>query len=375
MIHISKLSLINTILLSNIFIIIFILFTNKIFLFKISIKTFIIFGILIILRIFLPVEFLFTKEIESFNIYPYIINLLKHKFYITQYLYFNVKQLILFLWIIIAITIIINKLFLYIRIRNTLSDLPETENIYYINILNNIKKQKKIKFNIKLLVNKSIPTVMEYGFFNKVILIPENIYSTKELNYILLHEISHFLNRTNFIKLFIDILCSIFWWNPIMSIFKKKYYSLLEIHCDYIATKDLSIHDKKEYLFCLLKHIKQNFTLINGNNSNIISYFFNYKSKNILKNRVYLVMDFKKNKILEYIIIIFSILLFISSYFIILQPAYKPAVDITLQNINNYDYSINYENNKYILYIDKEPIITFNSKEEIYKLGLTLKGE
>ena len=86
-------------------------------------------------------------------------------------------------------------------------------------------------------------------------------------------------------------------------------------------------------------------------------------------------MDFKKNKILEYIIIIFSILLFISSYFIILQPAYKPAVDITLQNINNYDYSINYENNKYILYIDKEPIITFNSKEEIYKLGLTLKGE
>ena len=88
MIHISKLSLINTILLSNIFIIIFILFTNKIFLFKISIKTFIIFGILIILRIFLPVEFLFTKEIESFNIYPYIINLLKHKFYIIQYLYF-----------------------------------------------------------------------------------------------------------------------------------------------------------------------------------------------------------------------------------------------------------------------------------------------
>ncbi|OUQ54006.1 hypothetical protein B5E58_13150, partial [Tyzzerella sp. An114] len=64
-----------------------------------------------------------------------------------------------------------------------------------------------------------------------------------------------------------------------------------------------------------------------------------------------------------------------SSYFIILQPAYKPAVDITLQNINNYDYFINYENNKYILYIDKEPIITFNSKEEIYKLGLTLKRE
>lgn len=160
-----------------------------------------------------------------------------------------------------------------------------------------------------------------------------------------------------------------------MSIFKKKCYSLLEIHCDYIVTKDLSIWDKKEYLLCLLKHIKQNFTLINSSNSNIISYFFNYKSKNTLKNRFYLVMNFKKNKILEYIIITVSILLFISSYFVILQPAYKPDVDINLQNINNYDYFINYENNKYILYIDKEPIITFNSKEEIYKLGLTLKGE
>lgn len=73
---------------------------------------------------------------------------------------------------------------------------------------------------------------MVYGFFTPKIYMPKIHFSDEELYYILSHEYYHFLNRDIWIKLFIYIICSIFWFNPFIHILKTNLIHMLEIRCD-----------------------------------------------------------------------------------------------------------------------------------------------
>ena len=62
--------------------------------------------------------------------------------------------------------------------------------------------------------------------------------------------------------------------------------------------------------------------------------------------------------------------LFFLSYGVVLQPAYRPPED-DLNCIYDDDYYIEYENGKYMLYIEDELLVSFRSVEEIEQLGLS----
>ena len=57
-------------------------------------------------------------------------------------------------------------------------------------------------------------------------------YSDQELYCALLHELFHFYHRDAWIKLLVQLLCSLLWWNPLMYLFQRDVTQTLELHCD-----------------------------------------------------------------------------------------------------------------------------------------------
>lgn len=81
-----------------------------------------------------------------------------------------------------------------INLRNTIKTQTPFYNADIINILEFCKEQMKINKNVSLIKMQGIKTPALFGYFNPIILFPENILSILSLNklkYVFLHELSH----------------------------------------------------------------------------------------------------------------------------------------------------------------------------------------
>lgn len=57
-----------------------------------------------------------------------------------------------------------------------------------------------------MIVDKNIRTILEFGYFRQIIFLPKAAYTEGELRYIFLHELEHFANKTNWMKLIVMVL-------------------------------------------------------------------------------------------------------------------------------------------------------------------------
>ena len=90
---------------------------------------------------------------------------------------------------------------------------------------------------------------MTYGYFRPTILLPmSQLYTRDELRCVLLHELTHRYHRDSWIKLLVQILCCLFWWNPLMYLFRQDVNQTLELHCDASVCARLTPSEQCDYL-------------------------------------------------------------------------------------------------------------------------------
>lgn len=90
---------------------------------------------------------------------------------------------------------------------------------------------------------------MTYGYFRPTILLPmSQLYTREELRCVLLHELTHRYHRDSWIKLLVQILCCLFWWNPLMYLFRQDVNQTLELHCDASVCARLTPEEQCDYL-------------------------------------------------------------------------------------------------------------------------------
>lgn len=70
------------------------------------------------------------------------------------------------------------------------------------------------------------------GIRNFYLALPETRYEQEEFRYIVLHEMMHVKNKDTIWKMLIDLLCSVFWWNPALSYVKRELFQIVEIRND-----------------------------------------------------------------------------------------------------------------------------------------------
>lgn len=178
------------------------------------------------------------------------------------------------------------------------------------------------KNRFQLLKLPGIPSPCLYGIRRPRILIPANMkINDQDLYYVLRHEVSHHYHHDLVIKRIVSILCMLYWWNPVCSVFQKQVDKLLEIRID----DSLVQNDPKvslEYLSALV-HIVENMDgSIKGSNNFIVS--LSQKNSSALAQRFEMVCNKKPraNILLSVGLLALIIVMYIGSYLITFENRY-----------------------------------------------------
>ena len=365
MIFVTRYSFITAILLSNLFFLFFIgLSRSNRVLLRIPLRVFAVLGAALLVKLLFPIEVESTVEISSFKIYPAIIDFLEKKLFTIGSFTVQVRWLLLAVWMTGTVCIAWSRIRFYRQLVCRFGHLPSNCGESYLKILEEVKQENGYRFETTVIVDKNIRTILEYGYFRQIIFMPKAAYSEGELRYIFLHELEHFANKTNWMKLIIMILECIFWWNPLVYLFRDACTHLLEVYCDSCVSRKLNKQEKVDYLGCLLQEMKREHAVCRRDPFG--SQFFRQAH---LKQRFAVMMQYERDRKIEKCIYFMIFALLFLSYSIVLQPEYEPP-EVDLSIIYDADYVIVPEDGGYMYYLDDEPFIFFRSIEEIEMMGL-----
>lgn len=360
-------SFINTIIVTSIFILLLVFITGRIkFLPKINIA-FTYMSVLIIgIRLLLPFEFCFTKGISS----PVIMHGIKEAVNIPVIPIFadnsiNVLHILCLIWILGAV-ICLSKYFAgyYFLYKKANLMLP-CEDDRINKILTHIKDKHGFNFNTKIVIFQVFNVPSEFGLFKETIFLNDKEYSDRELYYILLHELEHFHNKSNWINMFLSVICCVYWWNPIVKLFKNHINELIETYVDNFVTKELVYNEKVDYLNCIFNIYKTDDKIYNDFMTEAI---IGTGKNNKLLNRFKVVIDNKKINIPICILLLFvmSFYVFCSGRYVIQSSGEPPKEDLAniMDGNANNSYIVK-ENGYYVLYYNGEGLMRSSDLKDL----------
>lgn len=190
-------------------------------------------------RLFFPIDICGISHTIGIKIlYPELCRFMRGKIGFLSH--FSVLFLISLLG---SFLILVQKSLSYISFIKLIKEIRPIEYI-------RVKKYKKVK-KIPILKVDSIEDPFNVGIKNPYIIIPNIDEETKKI--VLLHEVGHYIKRDLFLKCFFEILCLLYWWNPLVYIVRYYFSNILEIRNDLIVCNELSEIEKIHYVEILLK--------------------------------------------------------------------------------------------------------------------------
>ena len=372
MIFVTRYSFITAILLSNLFFLFFIgLSRSNRVLLRIPLRVFALLGAALLVKLLFPIEVESTIEISSFQIYPAIIAFLGKKLFTIGGFVVQVRWLLLAVWMTGTVCIAWSRIRFYRQLVRRFGHLPSICDESYLKILEEVKRENGYAFETTVIVDKNIRTILEFGYFRQIIFLPKAAYTEGELRYIFLHELEHFANKTNWMKLIVMVLECIFWWNPLVYLLKKDLSFCLELRCDKRVTKALDDYERCNYGQVLVTELKKCYEEENSdkqNECNLKSALIgmNFASieknkKNIHRMEMILYPNKKqtiKNTFITAFAILLSIGIFFASYCVLIVPGWDTTYeDCVADLVSSGEYNDNvevYDETNMYVYVEKD---------------------
>lgn len=339
----------------SIFLLIFLkrIYANRQF----DIKPLLVIFVMISLRLALPLEIEILSHFSSTRILVFLNDLLT-----TEIIYgYTLFNLLIFLWVFISSIKLINlirKTYLTYRLFSIFPSIQLSNDIL-LSLNDFIPKRRKI--NVICVDFISAPMVI--GFIKCTIILPKRTYSKEELSLILQHELTHFRNHHIWIKLLIEIIYALYWWNPLLLMMRKQTYELLEKDVDISVLKanKTNVATYAKFLLKMYKEACEHETQSNvtWKKSPLISEFARNKSQSEFIKRCQLILTYNNvciHQTLNKAFYIILLAIVVSVSFVTIQPSYPlPTEDdyFILTNDNTYlikskqGFDVYYEN-KYL---------------------------
>ncbi|WP_077612172.1 M56 family metallopeptidase [Clostridium sp. Marseille-P2415] len=316
----SSASLITVVVLFNLSVIVlwFYLKSHKRII-QISINTLLLGILLVLLRLLVPMEFVFQKTVGERYLFPGLFLVLYTPIleFITPSIY--VYYVFLFIWGIGSVVLAIRAAVGYMKFRCLINQEPHLNGKKILKILKSIEELNGKLTKFKIIRTGIVSVPMFFGLFTPRIILPEVELSGEELCYILRHEVTHYYKHDLWIKLLVELISIIYWWNPLVYILKQEIDKILEIRVDMIVTKTFNEAEKINYLECLLKIAKETApSQISG-----FSLAFDSRTVSVLSQRFHIILDgrsHKKSGIKNSLLFIFMIFILIFSLFVVIEP-------------------------------------------------------
>lgn len=233
------------------------------------------------------------------------------------------------------------------------------------------KAKKKVNQRIQQISVGILPgshSPMVCGLWKPCIFLPEDLkLSDEELYYVLKHETQHIIHHDLWLKLGVQFLVVLYWWNPFCWLLERYLNCFLEMRVDLSMANNPK--QKAAYLTCLLNIIKQTGTTPKRDSS--LAIHFCASNSSILKQRFELILNTERkyeraHRTWFRIAAISGILLlFICSFLLIFEAHYMtPEIqEETILYDEKTSFFIDNQDGTYDFYIAGQYIETVDSLE------------
>ena len=178
------------------------------------------------------------------------------------------------------------------------------------------------------------------GYLHPVIYLPETYFTRKNLIDILRHEYTHWKRHHLAIKFILQCVTILFWWNPCIYLLRKDMVHLIELICDEIAMRTYEQKERLHYMATILQCLRYSVkgTLEEKTGDCALGFVAVIKG-NATKQRLTYHLNktplAARQKYQIYLLNGITICWLLASYFVILQPFYKPKDEHRYSNEEN----------------------------------------
>lgn len=277
--------------------------------------------LIVSVRMFFPIEWGYTYSFYFERVFTAIREFFTYEIFKGEQS-IAVWQIFLAIWILGIIILGFYKIKDYKRTLRMLRILPKIPReclnaVWEEDVIKKYPEVQELKFV------KFDHTVSPFlaGLRKTLIVMPNREFTDQELRCIVGHEVLHYRNHDIFWKIFTEVLCTVFWWNPVFLFMKKRLFHMIEIKNDRKLTEEMTSKEKSDYLDCLLEIVKDS-----CGNSFTGTVGFSKTDKKIFRQRVELIVSPGKiSKGCQVVTgIVVAVLLFLSTA-VVFEPTYPLA--------------------------------------------------
>lgn len=247
---------------------------------------------------------------------------------------YSFKLNFMFVWTSVAILVMLVRCGVYFYTRHALlkcarhceQDVPEE-------LLRRLKQEFGIKRRIKIIRVSGKRRSLTIGALRPVVFLQKDCRED-ELENILRHEFIHIVRGDFLIKMLMQLVCCVHWFNPFVYWLNHRMDRICEKACDERVVRDMAEDEREAYARLIIKSMKASEKKSKGK---VLFGSFFASNKKFAEERVRVIMDKRKSRLWEKIVVAaaFAALVFADSLTALAYPqVYNMNADST-QKMND----------------------------------------
>lgn len=193
-------------------------------------------------------------------------------------------------WLAVALILIIRKITIYQDfVKYIRAGRAEVSDTVILDRLALIGEQAGIKRPVELYTNSLISSPLLLGFFRPCIVLPSTDLALIDLDYTLLHELTHYKRRDMFYKWLVQFAICLHWFNPLVYVMGREVGRTCELACDEAVIRALDPPGRRAYGDTLL-----NAAGFGGSYKDALASVTLNENRALLKERLGAIMKYKR---------------------------------------------------------------------------------
>ncbi len=233
-----------------------VIFRNDNVILRLDVRFVLLCLLLVVFRLSIPAESPLVSRIPVFKLYPEAYRFMREPLFEWIGVGISRIEILTAGWIVGALVWIVKRGRVYYLTARQIRSYRLLRNPEFDRTVEKINGEwgKGTKFRLVTAKSETVPCV--FGVFRPYIVVPDRNYSSKEIYYILKHEMLHFYRGDMAIRILCEILKSVYWWNPLIYVLANLVVDMQEINVDFEIIRKLPDLEQLDYSDCLVSAIR-----------------------------------------------------------------------------------------------------------------------
>jgi len=234
--------------------------------------------------------------------YSEVSNLRNNAYYALVSTWGGVSSYLWLLWLIVAIALFVRKVTIYQGfVRYIKAGRVPVSEIEDLERFGQLVEQANIRSVVGFYTNSLISSPLLIGFFRPFVVLPTLNISESDFKYTIIHELTHCKRGDMFYKWLVQFTICLHWFNPAVYWMSNEINNACEFSCDESVIKKLDYRGMRAYGDTLLNALG-----IGGDYKSSLSALTLNENKKILKERLDMLMKFRKPSRLSIAVMFFA---------------------------------------------------------------------